>query len=68
MTTLWQSQKDNDELAEKNFELRKYTDPEWARIKSELKALDMKDDMDIIYQMQKQQYKMTKAYAEMAYH
>ena len=51
MTTLWQSQKDNDELAEKNFELRKYTDPEWARIKSELKALDMKDDMDIIYQM-----------------
>ena len=30
--------------------------------------MDIRDDEDIIYQMQKQQYDMTKAYAEMAYH
>ena len=38
MTSLWQSQKGADDMAEKAFEMKKYADPEWSRIKAEIKS------------------------------
>ena len=50
-----------------NFQLSKYQDAEWAKLKQEEQTLDLKEDMDPTFRMQKQRYELTKAYAEMMY-
>ena len=67
MTKLWQTQKDADEIAEKAFEAKKYADPEWQKIQTEIKSKEWKEESDPIFQMKKQQYEMSKAYAEKMY-
>ena len=44
MTSLWQEQKGADEIAEKSFEMKKYADPEWARLKAEKKSTEWKEE------------------------
>ena len=50
-----------------NFQFSKFQDPEWAKMKADLQGLDLKEDMDPTFRMQKQRYEYTKAFAEMMY-
>ena len=47
--------------------MKKYADPEWSRLKAEEKSLEWKQAQDPVFQMRKDQYEMSKAYAEMRY-
>ena len=47
--------------------MKKYADPEWARLNAEKQAKEWKEESDPLFQMRKEQYEMSKAYAEMMY-